>query len=133
MVFNFLQRPGSTSKLLVTIIAIIWGLSCVILLYTTMNNIHLRLPKVLQKFTEPFIFVGPATILLCWYLLFPTFRSLYLSFLDKRSEVFVGLENYIHIFTNKSMQVAFVNNISMAYFWYGTLCIIRTYCSNSKR
>jgi alpha-glucoside transport system permease protein len=44
-------------------------------------------------------------------LVHPTLHTLYLSFLDKRSENFVGLQNYIWTLTSKDMLTAFKNNL----------------------
>lgn len=121
--FSFLRSPGGVPKFILTIIAILWGLGCLILLYTMLNNIQLLLPKALRKYTEPFLFVGPATLILSWYLLLPTLRTVYLSFLDRKAEAFVGLENYIDIFSNESMIISFTNNFLWLIFGTG-FCVI---------
>nr|HID12255.1 sugar ABC transporter permease [Anaerolineae bacterium] len=59
----------------------------------------------------PWLYIGPTLLILAAYLVYPTLNTLYLSFLDKRSENFVGLDNYVWTFTSKTMQVAFRNNL----------------------
>ncbi|MEL6221598.1 MAG: sugar ABC transporter permease [Cyanobacteria bacterium J06627_8] len=57
------------------------------------------------------MYVGPAIAVLTLYLVLPTLNTIYLSFLDARSQNFVGLDNYIYAFTNTDMLVAFRNNV----------------------
>jgi len=55
--------------------------------------------------------MGPALLILAFFLVYPTLNTLYLSLFDKRSENFVGLHNYIWALTSKEMLTAFRNNI----------------------
>lgn len=59
----------------------------------------------------PWLYVAPTLLILSAYLVYPTLNTLYLSFFDKRSEHFVGLENYRWVFTASAMHVAFRNNL----------------------
>jgi alpha-glucoside transport system permease protein len=56
------------------------------------------------------LFAGPAIILLTFFLVYPSIHTACLSFFDKRSEDFIGFNNYIHFFTDKTMLTAFRNN-----------------------
>lgn len=108
--FLFL-RDTNASKIVITIVAIIWGVGGVALLYTVANWVINRLPSRMRSHMQPFLFVGPALIILGWYLFLPTLRSLYLSFFDARSAKFVGLGNYLFAFTDRTMLEAFRNNL----------------------
>jgi alpha-glucoside transport system permease protein len=46
------------------------------------------------------IFLGPALLFISASLIIPTLRTIYLSFLDPKSVEFVGLRNYVLIFTD---------------------------------
>ncbi len=59
----------------------------------------------------PWFYVGPALIFLGFFLVFPTIATIQLSFLDARSENFVGFENYEFAFTSDLMLQAFQNNL----------------------
>lgn len=112
--FDILQNKNlmkNTPKILLTIMAIVWGLCSLIFMFYAMNGLIVQLPRKLQSRFEPLMFVGPATLILCWYLFLPTMRTLYLSFFNKKGETFVGFENYKYIFTNDNMQTAFINNL----------------------
>ena len=68
------------------------------------------------------LFIGPALFLLTLYLLYPTLHTIVISFFDKRSEVFVGLQNYIYSFTSPTMLTAFRNNLMwLIFFTIGTV------------
>ncbi|MFA5571069.1 MAG: carbohydrate ABC transporter permease [Sphaerochaetaceae bacterium] len=108
--FLFL-RGGAAHQSVIAIVAIIWGVGGVAFLFFSLDWIVHRLPLKVAKKVQPFIFVGPALIILTWFLLLPTLRSLYLSFFDAYSQNFVGLDNYIFAFTNPKMIESFSNNL----------------------
>ncbi|MDQ7028569.1 MAG: sugar ABC transporter permease [Ardenticatenia bacterium] len=57
------------------------------------------------------LYVGPTLLILAIYLVYPTLTTIYLSLLDKRSETFVGVDNYRWLFTSNAMRIAFRNNL----------------------
>jgi len=59
----------------------------------------------------PWIYIAPALLILMFFLVYPIFNTFYLSFLDKGSESFAGLSNYIFALTKKPMLIAFRNNL----------------------
>lgn len=109
-VFIFL-RDGQAPQLVLAAVAIIWGVGGIAALYVISNWLVERLPAALHAKIQPYVFVGPALAILTWYLLAPTLRSLYLSFLNARSTEFVGLANYIYAFTSPAMLESFRNNL----------------------
>ncbi len=64
-----------------------------------------------QKSWVPWLYLGPALLILTAYLVYPTVETLRLSFYDARGEIFVGLENYRWVFTARAMRIAFRNNL----------------------
>lgn len=60
---------------------------------------------------RPWIFVGPAVLILVIYLVYPVFASLWYSLLDRNADNFVGLSNYIWAFGDRTFQIAIRNNI----------------------
>ncbi|MFA5447468.1 MAG: sugar ABC transporter permease [Sphaerochaeta sp.] len=108
--FIFLKESKAPPAL-IAIVAIIWGVGGVALLFGVADWFVNRLPLHVTKKLQPFVFVGPALAILAWYLFFPTLRSLYLSFFDAQSKNFVGLANYIYAFTDPKMLESFVNNL----------------------
>ncbi len=108
--FMFL-RGSNASKGIIAVVAIIWGVGGVALLYFVSNWLVEKLGDSWRARIQPFVFVGPAVAILFWYLAFPSLRTFYLSLFDRNGVNFVGLDNYIAVFTNRNMFTAFRNNI----------------------
>jgi len=120
--FIFLRDSGAP-QLVITVVAIIWGVGGVVALYFVANWVIQRFPVAWRTRFVPFLFVGPGVIIMAWYLFIPTLRSLYLSFFDKFSKTFVGFENYKYVFTDRTMLVAFRNNVLWLVLGTG-LCVV---------
>ncbi|MCO5198583.1 MAG: sugar ABC transporter permease [Anaerolineae bacterium] len=122
--FLFL-RDSEAPKWLVVIVAVIWGVGGVALLYWVFNWLVEQLPDNWIAILQPFVFVGPALFILTWFLALPTIRSFWISLFDRAGPPdsffsiftdgmpasFVGLDNYKAIFTERLMREAFRNNI----------------------
>ena len=102
---EILYRIGSV------FLAITLGCGGVIGLFYGANLAINALPKPWNRHLLPWVYISPALALLSGYLILPTIQTIYLSFYDGRSRNFVGFNNYIFAFTNKSMLVAFKNNL----------------------
>ena len=109
--FDFL-RDRSVNKWVIAVTAVIWGVGGSLALYYLVNSIVESLPDRLSRMLQPYVFVGPAVGILIWYLALPVVRTFRLSLLDRNSQAFVGLENYIAVFTERQMRQAFLNNIA---------------------
>jgi alpha-glucoside transport system permease protein len=108
--FMFLKRSEAPAAVL-AVVAIIWGVGGVAALYFVANWLIGRFPAQVRSWLQPFLFVGPAMIILGWYLFIPALRSLYLSFFGPNSQKFVGLANYVYCFTDRTMLQAYRNNL----------------------
>lgn len=64
-----------------------------------------------QEWMRYLVFLGPASLLLLIGLIYPAIRTIILSFMDKKSENFVGFENYIWAFTLPEIQIVLRNTI----------------------
>jgi alpha-glucoside transport system permease protein len=114
--FLFL-RAGDAPKWVITIIAIIWGVGGVAILYWIFNWLVEMLPDQWTARLQPFVFIGPAIAILAWYLAIPTGRSFWISLFDRDGPAtgnFVGLANYAAIFTDRLLREALRNNL---FFW----------------
>lgn len=65
----------------------------------------------------PLVYVGPAVFFLSIFQVYPALQTIYLSFMDRRSEAFVGLANYRYVFTSPVMLTAFRNNLYWLFFF----------------
>jgi alpha-glucoside transport system permease protein len=99
------------TRILSALAAIVIGSGGVIGLFYLANYAVDILPRKWRSHVLPWVYTLPAILFLLAYLILPTLRTIYLSFLDRQSIKFVGLENYLYSFTNSSMLIAFRNNI----------------------
>ena len=108
---NTMFDSANLTRILGAIAAIVIGSGGIIALFYGLNLLVERfLPKRRSQLL-PWIYMGPAVLVLGAYLVLPTLRTLFISFFDNRSENFVGLDNYIYAFTEPSMLIAFRNNL----------------------
>jgi alpha-glucoside transport system permease protein len=108
--FVFL-RDADAPRIVVVLVAIVWGVGGTALLYYVANWTVERFPGTWRHRILPFVFVGPAMAILAFYLLIPTVLSFIYSFKDATSADWVGLDNYIYAFTNPDMVTAIRNNV----------------------
>jgi alpha-glucoside transport system permease protein len=111
--FIFL-RDSNAPRWVTAIVAVIWGVGGVAALYFVSNWVVERLGDRWRHRLQPFVFVGPAVAILIWYLALPVVRTFYASLFGPSGQVFVGLKNYLAVFSlqpNNPMMVAFRNNI----------------------
>ena len=99
------------NRLLVVFVALIVGVLGVFALFYAMDWVTNRLPERYRHYVLPFVFVGPAIVLLGVFLLYPTVVTLRLSFQDNQGEGFVGLDNYTAIFTDSGTLEALRNSV----------------------
>jgi alpha-glucoside transport system permease protein len=108
--FLFL-RENDSPKIVTAIVAVVWGVGGVAMIYVIANWIIEQLPKRFGSRILPYLFVGPAIAMLTWFLFLPTVRTLWISLFNDNSTVFVGLQNYIDVITNPAMLTVFRNNL----------------------
>lgn len=117
-VFRFL-RDAAAPKWATAIVAIIWGVGGALALFFVANLVIEQLGDRWKRRLTPFVFVGPALVVLGWYLFLPTIRSFYASLFDANGENFVGLANYVYAFTSDAMLESFRNNLIWLVFGTG--------------
>jgi alpha-glucoside transport system permease protein len=76
-----------------------------------MDFVVSQLPERLREHVRPFVFVGPALVILSVYLVYPAVNTLIISFKDRAQEAWVGLENYGFVFTDAAMLRSIRNTI----------------------
>ncbi len=126
--FLFL-RDSHAPRALIALVAIVWGVGGVAILYWIFNNLVERLPATWAPRLLPFVFVGPAMAILSWYLAIPALRTFWISLFNRdgppsglsffellRSDAFVGLNNYVAVFTQQLMLESFRNNLMWIIF-----------------
>jgi alpha-glucoside transport system permease protein len=105
------QQNTSVSPIVAAALAVLWGVGGLVLLFVTLYQVVERLPKPWPARLEPWVFVGPALIMLIWTLTLPALRTFILSLQDANSVNFVGFQNYLGVFSDQGMLTVFRNNI----------------------
>jgi alpha-glucoside transport system permease protein len=70
-----------------------------------------RLPRQTAARVRPVLWVLPAVALLFVFLVYPTIATIVFSLLDRNSQDFVGLNNYVNFFTRNDTLLALRNNV----------------------
>jgi alpha-glucoside transport system permease protein len=126
--FIFL-RDSQAPRWMMAGVAIVWGVGGIAILYWVFNGIVERLPDQWTERLQPFVFVGPAIAILIWYLALPSLRTFYLSlfgrdgpppgvgfFASFGTDAFVGLQNYVAVFSERLLTEALRNNLMWIVF-----------------
>ena len=64
-----------------------------------------------RRAIQPWLFLAPALFLLCFYLVYPVYETIRLSFFNFGGFDFVGLKNYLWAFGNPEFMQAIYNNL----------------------
>lgn len=121
--FDFL-RDGDAPKWLLAAVAVIWGVGAVGLFLFGASRLLATLPDALRPRVEPYVFVGPALLGVAYFLALPTLRTLRASLFDRDGDTFVGLANFVDVFTEPFMLIAFRNNVLWLVFGAGLTVLL---------
>jgi alpha-glucoside transport system permease protein len=102
LTFDYL-RDENANRVIVVGVALVVGVGGVFFLYWGMNRVIEYLPERFREGVRPYIFVGPALVILAVFLVYPVINTILIAFKDARSESFVGLDNFRFVFTNEDM------------------------------
>ena len=109
--FSFIfMRDSDASRILIAAVALVVGVFGVWLIYIGTDMLVSVLPAGIRERVRPFVFVGPALVVLGLYVVWPAANSLWLSFHDAKGDAWVGLENYVSIFTDPKTLIVLRNN-----------------------
>jgi alpha-glucoside transport system permease protein len=108
------------SNRLVMAIIVVVGVPAVMVGYAALVEwIIGRFPYHTRSRARPWLWIGPALILLTIFLIYPAINTIYLSFLNADSTSSVGLDNYRYVFTNQDMLDSLKNNVLWLIFLTG--------------
>jgi alpha-glucoside transport system permease protein len=97
---------------LVTAIIVIIGVPATVIGYVFVIEQLLKLiPARRQDSLRPWLWLLPALLFLFVFLVYPTINTVVLSFMDKASKNFVGLNNYNYFITSPDTLISLRNNI----------------------
>jgi alpha-glucoside transport system permease protein len=101
------------------------GVPLVIVAYIVLTDAGVRrLPHRLQPAVRPWLWVGPALVLVSAFLVYPSIVTFWISLLSADGKRFVGLANYIHVLTDNSVLIAVRNNILWLVFYTGGVLVL---------
>ncbi len=108
--FRFM-RDSDVSRVLIAVVALIVGVFGVWLVYIGTDMTVSVLPARIRERVRPFVFVGPAIVVLLIYVVWPAVNSLWLSLRDAKGDAWVGMDNYVSLFTDPKMLIVLRNNL----------------------
>jgi alpha-glucoside transport system permease protein len=108
--FRWLQE-ADVNRALIVLVAVVVGVIGIFALYWAMDYAVNRMPERWRESVRPWVFVGPALVILSIFLLYPALNTAILSFRDATGEGFVGLENYGFVFTDEGMLRSIRNTV----------------------
>lgn len=98
-------------SLVTALIAIVLGVGGAMLLFWALNTLVERLPEKWEHRLKPYVFIGPAFVVVTAFLVFPALDTIRRSFLGPTSTDFVGVDNYQFLFTDPAIREAVVNTL----------------------
>ncbi|MEC7925884.1 MAG: sugar ABC transporter permease [Actinomycetota bacterium] len=107
----FRELTDAISRNLLVVVALIIGSTFIFLLFLGMDKIIKFAPKENRDAIEARMFVGPSLFMIALFLFYPALRTIYISFKDRYSNEFIGIENYRWAFTDPEMIVTIRNQI----------------------
>ena len=107
----FRELTDLVTRNVLVLIAIPLGSTFIFLLFLGMDKLIKLVPKDSREVLEARMFVGPSIFMIGLFLFYPAIRTIYLSFKDRYSNDFVGIDNYIWAFTDAEMITTIRNQI----------------------
>ncbi|MFP4331161.1 MAG: carbohydrate ABC transporter permease [Alkalispirochaetaceae bacterium] len=103
------MRDAEASKWSIALIALVIGVGGIWALFASLTNLVEILPQRVTYALRPWVFVGPGVLVLASYIVAPALRTLWISFFNRTSEEWVGLRNYVSLFTERAMLITLRN------------------------
>lgn len=98
-----LLRNTHANRVAIVGVAIAVGVVGVFFVFWAMDQAVDWLPARFREGVRPWVFVGPALVILSVFLVYPVIATIILSFKDAHHVHYVGLANYRFVFTDESM------------------------------
>jgi alpha-glucoside transport system permease protein len=110
---------------LITALIVVVGVPAALVGYILLIETILRwMPQRNVPRLRPYLWIAPALLFLGVFLVYPTLDTIRRSFMDRRSETYIGLANYEYLATNPDVRGAIVNNILwLIFLTLGAVCL----------
>ena len=98
-------------KVIEGLVAIGVGVGGAALLFFVLNLLVERLPPKWEERVKPYVFIGPALLLIGAFILYPLIQTIIFSFYNSTGLEWVGGKNYSALFGSNDFRQALLNNV----------------------
>ena len=113
------MRDTEANKIAIAVVALAFGIFGVWFLYIATNYLVESLNVKLRDMLRPYVFVGPALVILTVYLVYPALDTIRRSFMDADSKEIIGFDHFERILTESEFQNILLNNLLWIIFVTG--------------
>lgn len=100
-----------TSKALTALITVIAGVGASLVLYWLLNKLAELLPGKWEHRIKPYFYILPAYVAVSVYLLYPAVLTVINSFKDRRSNKWVGTQNFTRLLDSTGFRQTLLNTL----------------------
>jgi alpha-glucoside transport system permease protein len=106
-------------------VIVVIGVPAVVVAYIIGTEYVLRTVKpTTRPKIRPWLWVAPAFLFLITFLIYPTVRTFVVSLMNARGDQFVGLDNYVRLFTSGAFWQTLLNNAFWIVFFTGVVVMM---------
>lgn len=98
-------------KILTALITVVVGVVAAYVLYYVLNKLVELLPLKWEERVKPYVFVGPAIVVVAVFLVYPTLQTIFYSFANADSTKLVGLQNYTKLLASHDFRDTLINTL----------------------
>jgi alpha-glucoside transport system permease protein len=110
-IFDWMRETDANRGIVVGA-ALLVGVGGVFAIFLLLDRLTDGLPLRYQESVRPWVFVGPALLLLAIFLLYPAINTIMLSFQDADGANWIGLDNYINIVNDPALLRSVRNTVA---------------------
>ncbi len=98
-------------KIINAVLAVLTGVGGAMVLYFVLNFAVERLPGNWERRIKPFVFIGPALLVIGVFLIYPAVQTLVYSFANDDSTAYVGFQNYVDLLGSEAFRRTLLNTL----------------------
>ncbi len=98
-------------KIINAVLAVLAGVGGAMVLYFVLNFAVERLPGKWEHRIKPYVFIGPALLVIGLFLIYPAVQTFVYSFANDDSTAFVGFQNYTELLGSEAFRRTLLNTL----------------------
>ncbi|MBA3417754.1 MAG: carbohydrate ABC transporter permease [Geodermatophilaceae bacterium] len=98
-------------KIINAVLAVLAGVGGAMVLYFVLNFAVERLPGKWEHRIKPYVFIGPALLVIGVFLIYPAVQTFVYSFANDDSTEFVGFQNYTELLGSEAFRRTLLNTL----------------------